>query len=164
MIHAWNEEAVRVAGALLLENVEEGFSNYKAMKISGSSESLKHFLERCLQENMGNAFADFYYSRLQPEEQRTFCNGLSEDEKKVLKTLNTDAGDIYFPLTEENLDFFNGITARNWLFSTFYFTERQVTVWGNYDGVYPVFGTDESVIKFYRKIAEECGLNIEIVI
>lgn len=160
MIRAVDEEIMKAAGALLLKDVKEGFRTCEHMIVTGNERDMQYFLECCVLACGGNAYADFYYPVLNPEEQKGFYTELSEREKEVLEELETDAGEVYFPLTAGSLEFFSGITARNWLFSTFYFTGKQAVVWGNYDLKYPVFCKTTETLVYYKKIAEKCGLEI----
>ena len=63
-------------------------------------------------------------------------------------------------LVAENLFFLAEITARNWLFSTFYFTKQKAGVWGNYGLEYPLFCEEGETLECYKNIAQECGLEL----
>jgi len=153
-------EILREQGAILLEHVGDGFEKCAFFMIQGDAGKLQSFLEACLRENLEEGYADFYYSRLTEEQKADFRAGLREEELQVLDRFVQQEDRIYYPLTEESLAFLADITARGWLFSTFYFTKQPCTVWGNYDGNYPVFCHTPEEVQFYRKLAETCGLQI----
>lgn len=147
-------------GAILIENVEDGFRQYESVILKGGKQAMKDFLVRCLEENIEQSFADFYYPVLDKDRQKQFEAGLSMEEKAVLLQFGTGQGEIYYPLQKENLDLLHEITARNWLFSTFYFTGHKAAVWGNYNLEYPLFCEESKTLEFYKKIAAECGLEL----
>ena len=72
----------------------------------------------------------------------------------------TETRQVYYPLVAENLVFLAEITARNWLFSTFYFTKQKAVVWGNYGLEYPLFCEEGETLEGYKNIAQECGLEL----
>jgi len=49
-------------------------------------------------------------------------------------------------------------TARNWLFSTFYFADKKAMLWGNYDLKFPIFCEDEANLQEYMELAKVYGL------
>ena len=160
MFQSMSAQELAAKGAVLIEDIQDGFSRYRSVILKGEKLTMQHFLERCLVENEDASFADFYYSVLVPEEQRGFAAGLSEAEKYVLLQFETDSRQVYYPLQTENLEFLADITARNWLFSTFYFTKLRAVVWGNYNLEYPLFCEDNGTLEIYKNIAGDCGLEL----
>lgn len=152
-----SKEELKTKGVILLENVRDGFDAYPFFFVKGNAEQLQEFLRCCLLENEGLAYADFYYGNLTKEQQTEFLRGLSPEERHILKLFATEEEQVYYPLTEEVLPFLSDITAREWLFSTFYFAGNHCTVWGNYDGKYPVFCKDEETLQFYQELAVKCN-------
>lgn len=160
MFQSISENELISAGAIFAENVEDALRQYHSVILKGDKLCMSRFLKRCLEENPGQAFADFYYAVLTPEQQRAFAAGLSEEEKDVFSQFEVARGQVYYPLREENLDFLSEITARGWLFSTFFFAEYKATVWGNYNMEYPLFCEEAEILEFYKNIAVECGLEL----
>lgn len=160
MFRSMSAQEMTAKGALLIEDIQDGFSQYRSVILKGEKMAMQHFLKRCLAENEDASFVDFYYSVLALEEQRGFAAGLSESEKNVFLQFETDSRQVYYPLREDNLEFLAEITARNWLFSTFYFTKQRAVVWGNYHLEYPLFCEEEETLDFYKNIAGDCGLEL----
>ena len=160
MFRSVSEGELAARGALLIENVQDGFLRFEAVTLRGDKLAMQCFLERCLVVNEGASFADFYYSVLAEEEQRGFVAGLSDAEKNVFLQFETETRQVYDPLVAENLVFLAEITARNWLFSTFYFTKQKAVVWGNYGLEYPLFCEEGETLESYKNIAQECGLEL----
>jgi len=153
-----SKEELNTKGAILLENVREGFNIYPFFFVEGKAEQLQQFLIYCLHENEGLAYADFYYGNLTQEQQEQFFTGLMPNERECMDCFEIQPGQVYYPLIMYNLPFFSDITARSWLFSTFYFTRKPCTVWGNYDGKYPVFCKDEETLQFYQGLAKKTNI------
>lgn len=160
MFYSMSKDKLTEKGAILIENVEDGFRQYESVILKGKKQAMKDYLVRCLEENAGQAFADFYYPVFDKDRQRQFEAGLSTEEKAVFLQFETGQGEIYYPLQRESLDLLSEITARNWLFSTFFFTGHKAVVWGNYNLEYPLFCEERGVLDFYKNMAAECGLEL----
>lgn len=160
MFQSMSAQELAAKGAVLIEDIQDGFSRYRSVILKGEKIAMQHFLERCLAVNEEGSFADFYYSVLVPKVQREFAAGLSDAEKNVFLKFETDSRQVYYPLQTENLEFLADITARNWLFSTFYFTKLRAVVWGNYNLEYPLFCEDDETLEIYKNIAGNCGLEL----
>lgn len=162
MILSMSKEELLEAGAIYVKKADQAFEMYEsAVVIAANKLYMQLFLERLLDENEGSSYADFYYPVLKPEEQDKFLGGLSEAEREVFDTFETDKGQIYYPADKAGTGFLLEVTARNWLFSTFYFTNKKITVWGNYNLEFPVFCEDRETLAYYMSLAEECGLEIK---
>ena len=160
MIKSMSREELLGKNVLYADNIGEAFEQYPSRVISGKKEELYQFLKCVCEKNKDQAYADFYYGDLPRENKAKFDEGLSEHEKEVLNQFEIEKKREFYPLTEEGLEFLAEITAKEWLFSTFYFGDKELTVWGNYGLKYPVFSSDEGILLDYMKLAEECGLEI----
>lgn len=160
MFRSVSEEEMKRRKAILIKNVEDGFREYSSVILKGDKNSMQSFLEKCLRENEKEAFADFYYPVLSPEHKEAFLKGLDEDGRKILSAFECSSGQVFYPLMEDNLSFLAEMTAKNWLFSSFFFTRYPAVVWGNYNLEYPLFCRDSVTLDFYKKIALECGLEL----
>lgn len=161
MIQSMSKEMFISQGVLFADTVEDAFDRYYATILTGDKINMQGFIELCMRENKGHSFADFYYPVLEQREQDAFIAGLADNEKAVLEKLEKDKKQVYFPLTEENVSFFAEITARNWLFSTFYFAKEKAILWGNYNMEYPLFCQDEKTLEYYITKARQCGLEMK---
>ena len=138
------ERVLKKKGALLFSEIEEGFSRYEHVILERTEPEYRHMLDVMLQINgREEAYCDFYYGRLSREEQRGFRRSLSEEQLAMLMNFYFQKDEVYYPLTRSMIQFLSDITAREVLFSTFYFTRYPCTVWGNYGLRYPVFFKDK---------------------
>ncbi|MBU9724528.1 hypothetical protein [Diplocloster modestus] len=138
------ERVLKKKGALLFSEIEEGFSRYEHVILERTEPEYRHMLDVMLQINgREEAYCDFYYGRLSREEQRGFRRSLSEEQLAMLMNFYFQKDEVYYPLTRSMIRFLSDITAREVLFSTFYFTRYPCTVWGNYGLRYPVFFKDK---------------------
>lgn len=151
------EELLELGGLDIMQ-VRDGFERYESAVISGSSEKIELFLQRCLHMNGESAYVDFYYYALAEDERERFWSELSEDEKRILPCFGYEKNSIYYPLTDKNLKFFADVTAKCRLFSTFWYLKYPAVIWGNYDLKYPVFFKGMEEMELYREMAEKCGL------
>lgn len=122
-----------------------------------------NFIEDCYSLNNGNLIIDFYVNRLDNEAISKILEALKENEKEAFLSLmrNIDKGKIYFRVkNSEVLDVIVKLNTRNMFFSTFYFLEEELTLWGNYDLKFPMFFVSDNVIELYEKIAQKNNLNV----
>lgn len=146
---------------LHISNVEEGFQKYEYAILSGTEENYREFIECSVSMNgEENSFFDCYYGRLEEESKEKFRRGLTAAEREEFAELGRSQT-IYYPLTQEAIPTIAKVTARELLFSTFYFGRYLCTLWGNYDLRYPIFFKDKETRKIYENAARACGLEIE---
>lgn len=160
MIKSMSEDEFLNKGVIFADNIKEALELYESVLLYGTKVQMEEFLWMAFQKNEGDASADFYYPVLSEEQKNAFTAGLSEEEKATLSILETEKKQVYYPLKRENLKFFAEITAREWLFSTFYFHRMEAMLWGNYGMKYPLFCKEKETLAKYVKIAELCGLEI----
>lgn len=160
MFLSMSREELASKGAILIEHVEDGFRQYQAVIVKGGKKEMEQFLIKCREMNHGNAYADFHYPLLDAREQEQFREGLDEAAREFLSGFEVKTGQIYYPLTESSLGFLAEITAEEWLFSTFFFTECKAVIWGNYKLEYPLFCETAEILTLYKRMAAECGLEI----
>lgn len=146
---------------LHISNIEEGFEKYEYAILSGTEKAYQEFIECAVSMNgEQNSYFDFYYARLKEEERSRFRECLTEEEQDNLNTLET-AKFIYYPLKGDWIPLLSKVTAKEKLFSTFYFEKYPCTLWGNYGLRYPVFFKDKGTRKIYENTAQACGLRME---
>lgn len=157
-------DTLKSYNALLIPDVTYGLRNYPNEILEKSAPEYLAFLRQLTAscESAGlPAFADFYFARLLPEEQTAIMNQLSDSQRLRIRQLISEhapvnlltdssanpASDlvddtIYFQFEGANdpdLELLADLTARELLFSTFYFTRPICTVWGNWGLRYPCF-------------------------
>lgn len=160
MIESMSRDEFLNKGVIFADTIEEAFRIYEPVMLKGAKPQMEEFLWTALLMNEGDAYADFYYPVLSGEQRDAFTAGLSEAEKECLSTLETEKKQVYYPLERGNLKFFAEITAREWLFSTFYFNRQKALLWGNYGMEYPLFCKEKETLLEYARMAELCGLEI----
>lgn len=159
MIKPIAKETLIDRGALFATTVTEGFQQYHSVILKAKTfQAWYDFLVQVWGFNENAAFGDFYYATLSGEEKSRFKSGLDNKEQACLSSFELDNTKLYYPITETELEFLLGITVREWLFSTFYFTNKKVTIWGNYKMEFPVFCEDKDTLDYYLVIAKKCGL------
>lgn len=162
-ILAINERDFISKNPLYLDNIQHGFDHYPYLVFHGSEADYSTFLKKALDLNDNDhAYVDFYYGRLGEEEKKNFQKMLPPEQLPYLDFIDWING-IFFPLTETLLPFLVSITARELLFSSFYFTKIPCIVWGNYGLTFPVFFQDAKGKAIYKEIALSCGLSISHV-
>lgn len=167
-------------------NIEDGFGKFKNNILSANRYKLNLFDEKQniekskfkneyeenfisfiqdaykINDNKG-LIIDFYINNLDEIAMKNILEILDEDERAVfLKITQEMTGDTnYFKVeNEETLKMIVKLNTREMFFSTFYFLDKEFTVWGNYNMEFPVFYNDNQIIEEYRKIASENNLYI----
>lgn len=121
------------------------------------------FIKQCYTFNKGKLIIDFYINRLDDGAISKILKVLDKNEQgDFLKLIeNLDKEKIYFKVVnEEILDIIVKLNTRNMFFTTFYFLENELTLWGNYDLKFPMFFKDYEILKGYEEIAKMSNLNI----
>lgn len=143
-------EELKERGAIYLDKITEGFQSYADVKlIMDEKGAYEHF--RSLKKEYGadNAYADFYYFRLDEDSREMVDELLTGDEMaylQVLKPLEDETGEeIIFPLDDRLLRIIVKLNAQEMLFSTIYFVQpgpegrKRTSWWGNYNHEYICF-------------------------
>ena len=146
-------EEIKKEDVIYFKNIQEGFDNYENTIIEGSEEFVNNIIRMLYLENtLENSFADFYYGRLSEGEKEKIRAALTEEEIKIIQNLNLGYDEIFLRLNEEILEILLKLTAKEILFSTFYFTKSQCAVWGNYNMKYPIFFKNKEELIKLRNI------------
>lgn len=167
-------------------NIEDGFEKFKNNILSVNSDKLNLFEEKQkikknkfkneyeenfisfiqdaykINDNKG-VIIDFYINNLDDIAINNILEALDEEEGGLfLNIIHEMTGSTnYFKVdNEEILSLIVKLNAREIFFSTFYFLDKEFTVWGNYNMEFPVFYNDDQIIEKYKKIASENNLYI----
>lgn len=147
-----NLEELKKQNSIYLDNIMDGFNKYPNTTIEGTEEVVNNTIRKLVQANgLENSYGDFYYGRIDEEAKIRVKASLSEDEIVLIDSLNLTKDDLFIRLTPRLLEILLKLTAKEILFSTFYFTKYPCLVWGNYGMKYPVFFKDETVMKIVEK-------------
>lgn len=160
MVYSISKEELLAAGCLHAKKVNEAFALYESAVVSADTVyDMRAFITRMYRENEGAVYADFYYPVLDPESREKFRACLDETQLEMAEAFRAVDGQVYYPIEEEGLlCFLLEVTARNWLFSTFYFANKRTMLWGNYDLKFPIFCEDKDILQEYMELAKEYGL------
>lgn len=147
-----NLEEFKKLNSIYLDNILDGFNNYPNITIEGTEEDVNNAIKSLVDANgFENSYGDFYYGRIDEEAKIRVKASLNEDEIVLIDSLNLTKDDLFIRLTPRLLEILLKLTAKEILFSSFYFTKYPCLVWGNYGMKYPVFFKDETVMKIVEK-------------
>jgi predicted DNA-binding protein (MmcQ/YjbR family) len=160
-ITGYSESEFYKTNAIIIKRIEIGFEQYQYAILEGDEDQyLKFFSEIMLLNGSDHSYADFYYSKLTMEQKEKLKNALTPDELGICNNLELSE-DIFYSLTEQFMRFLLHISAKELLFSSFYFTKYPCTIWGNYGLRFPIFFNSDTIKKRYQKLAIKCGLTFD---
>lgn len=164
MILSLSKKELEERGCITADTLIEAKNRFKsALFCANEPGKMWDFLRKIWSLSPSFFYADFYYPILKPDQKHKFEQGLNQEELKMLAEFETEKKQVFFSVDrEETLRFLFEITARNWLFSTFYIGDRKTMIWGNYDLSFPVFCRSGQVLEEYIKLGKECGLECQI--
>ncbi len=129
--------------ALLISNVQDGMQQNPHEILSMTADEYLHWLRKlALKSRETGCFADFYFGRITANEKEAVLSHLPDSSREYILSLDASSDDLYYQLDgpdDPGLAILADLSARELLFSTFYFTRPRCTVWGNYGLKYPVF-------------------------
>ncbi len=137
-------------GAIYFDKITTGLKEYADVKLTmDEKRAYSHFKSLKKEYGAENAFADFYYFRLDYDAREMVNELLSPDEVEYLNLIAPMPEDveeeIIFPLDDKLLRIIVRLNAAEMLFSTIYFvaSERcdrvRTSWWGNYEKEYICF-------------------------
>ncbi|MBE6070526.1 MAG: hypothetical protein E7208_01055 [Clostridium butyricum] len=145
-------------------NILAGFDLFKNFTINGNvsngEEKIIEFIEKIFEENIDNAYIDFYINRISDKDKDNLINLISPNDKDTLKELmNIDHNGVYFKLIDKSLiPFLVRLNTSEVFFVTFYFNNKPITVWGNYNMNFPCFIDNDENLEYYSQLASELNL------
>lgn len=106
---------------------------------------------------------DFYINNIDDEGFLRVLSHLDYDDKLTfinhIRNIKTES--VYFLLEyEELIPFITRLSTRELHFCTLHFTDKPITIWGNYNLSFPVFFKDDKDVNFYNDLASESDLFI----
>lgn len=149
-------------------NIIMGFDNFNSAIISDYSGSKEKDTEakfynllNKLYEEEEELIVDYYGNELSNEEFTNMINNLNEEEAEFLNRIKEDKNNssVYFKIENvEELNLLLNLSLRSILFTTFYFSKDNLTIWSNYDYKFVIFFNEESNLEKYKMLVEECDL------
>ena len=147
-------------------NILDGFDLFKNFTIEantiendGESKLIK-FIETIFEENNSEAYVDFYLNKISNEDKEKLISLISNEDREILKLhLNIDPHDgVFYKLKNKALiPFLVRLNTRELFFVTFYFINKPITIWGNYDMKFPCFFSKQKDFDFYYTLAKSFG-------
>jgi hypothetical protein len=148
--------------SIRFKNILDGFDLFKNFTIEASNikdgeNRLIKFIETIFEENNNEGFVDFYINRLSSEDKEKLISLISEEDREVLKShLNLKpSNSVFYKLTNKALiPFLVRLNTRELFFVTFYFTNKPITIWGNYNMKFPCFFDNQEDFDFYYSLSK----------
>jgi len=143
-------------GAIWFEKITTGLKQYADVRlVMDDKKALAHFKSLKKEYGAENAFADFYYFRLDPDAREMVDELLDEEERSYLELIAPASDEaeeeIIFPLSDKLLKIIVKLNAEEMLFSTIYFVQpdpdgrARTSWWGNYENEYICFRDRQDV-------------------
>lgn len=141
-------------------NILEGYDKYKVLelypkcKLEDMEEVYINFIKEIFNKDKA-LIIDFYKKNLSKESIEFIKENIEEEEHILLdEILNIGNEDtIYFEINNEKyLSLLTKLNTRELFFTTFYFYQSNITIWGNYNMKFPLFYENEDDIKPYLDI------------
>ena len=145
-------------------NILDGFDLFENFMINGNipngEEKIIEFIEKIFEENIDNTYIDFYINKISDEDKDNLINLISPNDRDTLKDLmNINHTGVYFKLVDKSLiPFFVRLNTHEVFFVTFYFSNRPITIWGNYDMKFPCFVDNDENLEYYLQLASKLNL------
>lgn len=159
-----NDEFNKVIN-IKFKNILDGFNLFKnftieAKNIKEGENKLIKFIEKVFEENNNEGYVDFYINKLSPEDREKLISLISEEDKEILELhLRIEPSDsVYYKLTTKTLiPFLLRLNTRELFFVTFYFSNKPITIWGNYNMKFPCFFNNQEALDFYYNLSKSFG-------
>lgn len=156
-----NEEFNNIVN-IRFKNILDGFNLFKnftikADNIKDGENTLIKFIETIFEENNNEGFVDFYINKLSPEDKVKLISLISEEDSEILKLhLSLEpSNSVYYKITNKSLiPFLVRLNTRELFFVTFYFSNKPITIWGNYNMKFPCFFCSEADFNFYYDLSK----------
>ena len=147
-------------------NILDGFNEFKsftilATDIKNGENKIIRFIEKIFELNNFECYVDFYISKISNEDKEKLIDLVPEEDKKVLIShLNSKSNNgTFYKLNNVSLiPFLVRLNTREIFFVTFYFTNKPITIWGNYNMKFPCFLNKQENLNFYYNLSESFGL------
>lgn len=146
-------------------NILQGFDLFKNFTIEykngdDGENKIIEFVENIFEENHSETYVDFYINTLSDEDKEKLITLVPDEDKNILKLhLNAEPHDgVFYKLSNKTLiPFLVRLNTREIFFVTFYFTNKPITIWGNYGMKFPCFFNTEEDLAFYYKLSKLFG-------
>ena len=150
------------------KNILDGFNLFKnftieADNIEDGENKLIKFIETIFEKNNNEGFVDFYINKLSPEDKEKLISLISKEDRELLKShlsLQPNNGVYYKLINKDLIPFLTRLNTRELFFVTFYFSNKPITIWGNYNMKFPCFFNSEEDFDFYYDLSKSFSFKI----
>lgn len=147
-------------------NILDGFDLFEnftidAYNIEAGENKLIKFIEKVFEENNSEAYVDFYINKISDEDKNRLTELVPKEDSKTLELhLNSDNhnGIFYILKNKSLIPFLVRLNTREIFFTTFYFTSKPITIWGNYNLKFPCFVDSKENLELYSYLSKSLGL------
>lgn len=144
------------------DNILDGFDLFKnftveADNIEDGENKLIKFIETIFEQNNNEGFVDFYINKLSPDDKEKLISLISDEDRELLKShLSLEPNNcIYYKLINKDLiPFLTRLNTKELFFVTFYFFNKPITIWGNYNMNFPCFFDSQEYFDFYYSLSK----------
>ena len=148
-------------------NILAGFDLFKnftieANNIENGENKIIEFIEKVFEENNCKAYVDFYINKISDENKENLIALVADEDKEILKlhlTAEPHDGVFYKLLNKTLIPFLVRLNTREIFFVTFYFINKPITLWGNYNMKFPCFINTEDDLNFYYSLYKSLGFH-----
>ena len=148
-------------------NILDGFDLFENFTIEGNNinygeNKIIDFVENIFEENNREAYIDFYINKISDEDREKLISLVPDEDKKILKlhlSTKTHDGVFYKLINKTLIPFLVRLNTREVFFVTFYFTNKPITIWGNYNMKFPCFFNTEKDLEFYHNLSKSFGFS-----
>ena len=141
-------------------NILDGFDLFKNFTIEGNNiedgeNKIIKFIENIFEENNCEAYVDFYINKISDDDKEKLIFLVPDEDKEILKLhLNAKPHDgvFYKVVNKALIPFLVRLNTRENFFITFYFINKPITIWGNYDMKFPCFFDKQEDLDFYYRL------------
>lgn len=150
------------------KNILDGFNLFKnftldADNIEDGESKLIKFIETIFKDNNNEGYVDFYINKLSSKDKEKLISLSFEEDREILKShLSLEpSNSVYYKLTDKDLiPFLVRLSTRELFFVTFYFSNKPITIWGNYNMKFPCFFNSDEDFDFYCSLSKSFGLQL----
>jgi hypothetical protein len=149
-------------------NILDGFNSFKnftiqADDVEDGENKLVKFVEAVFDQNNHLGYVDFYINKISLEDKEKLISLISNEDREILKLhLNIESHhNVFYKLKDKSLiPFLVRLNTREIFFVTFYFTNKPITIWGNYNMKFPCFFDKHENLDFYYNLSKSFGFQL----
>lgn len=147
-------------------NILDGFDLFEnftidANGIDDAENKLIEFIQEIFELNDSEAYIDFYINKISPEDKTRLIELVPKADMKILELHLKEPSNngVFYSLKNKSLiPFLVRLNTREIFFTTFYFINRSITIWGNYNLKFPCFVDSKENLELYSNLSKSLNL------